>query len=36
MGMGGDINDGCGLCAKYCLFAANFVIFVSLYHFMCI
>lgn len=30
MGMGGDVN-GCGLCAKYCLFAANFVIFVSGY-----
>lgn len=29
MGMGGDVNDGCGICAKYCLFAANFVIFVS-------
>lgn len=29
MGMSGDVN-GCGLCAKYCLFAANFLIFVSI------
>lgn len=28
MGMGGDVN-GCGLCAKYSLFIANFVMFVS-------
>lgn len=28
MGMGGDVN-GCGLCAKYSLFIANFIMFVS-------
>lgn len=28
MGMGGDTN-GCGACSKYCLFAVNFVVFVS-------
>lgn len=33
MGMGGDVNDGCGICAKYCLFAANFIIFVSVFIF---
>lgn len=26
--MGGDVN-GCGLCAKYSLFIANFIMFVS-------
>lgn len=29
MGMGGEVNGGCGVCAKYCLFAANFITFVS-------
>lgn len=28
MGMSGDAN-GCGACSKYCLFAVNFVVFVS-------